>query len=434
MRVAVIGSGIAGNGAAYRLSQHLGSENVVQFEREARPGGHSATVDIEYDGARIAVDTGFIVYNTLNYPLLTALFKALDVPSKASDMGFSLSLDGGAFEWSGQDRKPLAALFAQKTNLISPRFWGMLWEILRFNARARQNLAAGTLTGLTLGQFLDSLGASAHFRAHYVLPMGAAIWSMPPSAVLGFPAESFIAFFDNHRLLSFARPVWRTVEGGSRVYVEKMLRASGHALLLQHTVRTVARQPSGVQLGFERGPEKILDHAMFDAVILATHSDTSLEMLQDADREERTSLAGLRYAENDVFLHRDPALMPRRRAAWAAWNVLGGRHMPGAHADADRPVCVSYWMNALQGIDPARPLFVTLNPPHPPKADLTFARFCYAHPQYDAAALATQRAMPALQGRRGVYYAGAWLGHGFHEDGLASGYAAADCLLADHGH
>lgn len=420
MRIAVIGSGIAGNGAAWRLTRHFGAGAVTQFEAAARPGGHSATVDVEYDGKRLSVDTGFIVYNTLNYPLLTALFAELDVPTHDSDMGFAFSLEGGAFEWSGQERNQIRGLLAQPGNAVSPRFWRMFADMLRFNKAASAARASGTIGAASLGDFVAKLGLGADFQERYLLPMGAAIWSMPARAVLDFPAASFIAFFDNHRLLHASRPRWRTVTGGSREYVRRLLEASGHGLRLSSPVTRIRRLPEGVEVQVQgRAPER------FDAVILAAHSDQSLAMLEAPSRAESGILGAIRYAKNDVYLHRDEALMPRRRAAWAAWNVLGARE------EADRPVCVSYWMNRLQGLDPARPLFVTLNPPAPPRESHIFGRFSYAHPQYDAAAIAAQARLGSIQGHGGVYFAGAWTGHGFHEDGLRSGYAAADRLIAD---
>lgn len=420
LRIAVIGSGIAGHGAAYRLTQALGPGAVSVLEKELRPGGHAATVDIDYDGTPITVDTGFIVYNTLNYPLMTALFAELGVETQASDMGFALSLDKGAFEWSGQDKNPISALFAQRSNILSPRFWRMLADILRFNRQAIADLGTGALDGLTLGDYVAKLNLSARFRDDYILPMGAAIWSMSASEMMGFPAQSFVAFFNNHRLLHTKRPVWRTVTDGSRDYVAKLIKASGHDTRLGDGVTRVIRRDGKVEITRASGARD-----MFDAAILATHADTSLAILADADSEERALLAAVRYAENDIYLHRDARLMPRRKAAWAAWNVL--RH-PG-HDNA--PVTVSYWMNRLQGIDEAFPLFITLNPPEPPPPHLTFGRYSYAHPHYDVSALAAQKALPRLQGRGGVYFAGAWAGYGFHEDGLSSGFAAADRLLED---
>jgi uncharacterized protein len=425
MKIAIVGSGISGLGAAYRLTREFGPQNVTVFEKENRVGGHSATVDIEYGDKRIAVDTGFIVYNELNYPLLTAMFAELRVQTKQSDMGFSLSLDDGAFEWAGLENGPLSGFFAQRRNIFRPRAWHLLARIIQFSYRAQRDLAAGhakgtPLEGMSLGDYITLHGWPDILRDDYLLPMGAAIWSMPTAAVLDFPVLSFLHFFNNHRLLSVKRPVWRTVEGGSRSYVERLTRASGHETRKGDPVVRVSRVGDGVEI--EQASGVI---SRFDRVVLACHSDEALALLSDPRPEEAAALAAIRYAPNDVWLHRDAALMPKRQNAWAAWNVL---RYPG---DTDRPVAVSYWMNALQGIDSAYPVFVTLNPPVEPRADLVFGRYSYAHPQYDAAAINAQKQFRGLQGHGGLYFAGAWLGYGFHEDGLRSGFAAADHVIAD---
>jgi predicted NAD/FAD-binding protein len=425
LRITVIGSGIAGLGAAYRLSREFGGHRITVFEKAARAGGHSATVDILHSGKALAVDTGFIVYNELNYPLLTALFAELGVETKPSDMGFSLSLDHGRYEWAGLEANPIGGFFAQKRNIANPRHWRLLAEIIRFSRDAVRDLAAGhhggtPLSALTLAEYIAAGGWSTRMRDDYLVPMGAAIWSMPTDAVMQFPALSFLHFFNNHRLLSRSRPQWRTVAGGSRNYVAKLIRASGHVMRQGDPVREVRRVSGGVAVTLASGETSI-----FHRVILACHSDEARALLADPHPEEAAALGAIRYADNDVWLHCDPTLMPHRKAAWAAWNIL---RLPG---DDGRPVAVSYWMNALQGLDPDHPVFVTLNPPKPPREDLVFARFSYAHPQYDAAAIAAQARFPSLQGNGGVYFAGAWLGYGFHEDGLRAGYAAADRLIGD---
>jgi predicted NAD/FAD-binding protein len=425
LRIAVVGSGIAGHGAALRLSRHFGAHTVAVFEKENRPGGHSATVDIVHSGREIAVDTGFIVYNELNYPRLTRLFAELDVATKPSDMGFSLSLDGGRYEWAGLEQAPVRGFFAQKRNLVSPRHWRMLADIIQFSEAAQRDLAAGhqdgvPLEALSLGDYVARGGWSAMLRDDYILPMGGAIWSMAVEEVADFPALSFLNFFNNHRLLSRNRPQWRTVEGGSRAYVDKLIRASGHTTRYGNAVTGLRRVPGGVEVLQANG-----ERQLFHKVVLACHSDEALALIEAPSPEEQAALTAIRYAPNTVWLHRDPALMPRRKSAWAAWNVLRQA------GDGDRPVTVSYWMNALQAIDPDFPVFITLNPPQEPREDLVFGRYSYAHPQYDAAAVAAQKAFPALQGHGGLYFAGAWLGYGFHEDGLRSGEEAADRLIAD---
>ncbi len=419
MRVAVIGTGIAGNAAAYALAHapHVGALTV--YERDGRPGGHSATVDVDYDGTSIAVDTGFIVYNETNYPNLTALFRHLGVTTQESDMSFALSLDDGRFEWAGRQNRVLDGLFAQRSNLLSPRFIGMLAEILRFQRQARRDLAAGTTGDGTLEAYLARHGFSSRLRDRYVLPMGGAIWSTPVSEMLAFPARNFIAFFANHRLLQTDRPFWRTVTGGSRTYVRRLQAPFADRIRLNTAVTAVIRDTGSVLVYDARG-----GHERFDHVIVATHSDQALALLPEATMTERDILSAVRYRENDVYLHRDVSLMPKRRRAWASWNVLHDS------TTTSNSLCVSYSMNLLQGIDPHRPLFVTLNPPRPPAPSLTFGRFSYAHPQYDHAAFHAQARLHEIQGRDRISFCGAWTGYGFHEDGLVSGLAAAEALGA----
>jgi predicted NAD/FAD-binding protein len=415
MRIAIVGTGIAGNAAAFALSQGS-AHRITVYEKEGRSGGHSATVDVDYDGVRIAVDTGFIVYNELNYPNLTALFSHLGVATQNSDMSFALSVRGGRFEWCGRTHDVLNGLFAQRSNLFSPRYVSMLVEVLRFNRIARADRAAGLMEGLSLADYLTRRGFSKRFRDGYLVPMGAAIWSMSPSSMLRFPAASFVAFFENHHLMQWDRPVWRTVTGGSRTYVERLVSSFRDRIRLGVGVTAVQRSESGVTVTDASGSTEIYDHVVF-----ASHSDETLSVLKDATTLERSVLGSIGYRSNDVWLHRDTSLMPRRPRAWAAWNVIQGE-------DDDADVCVTYWMNVLQNIDRSRPLFVTLNPPRPPREDLVFARFDYAHPQYDAAAIAAQGRIDDIQGVRRTWFCGAWTGFGFHEDGLVSGVRVAEAL------
>jgi uncharacterized protein len=419
MRVAVIGTGIAGNAAAHALAHAPHVSELVVYEAAARVGGHSATVDIDYDGKTIAVDTGFIVYNTLNYPNLTALFEHLDVATQASDMSFSVSMDGGDFEWIGRTHDVFNGLFAQRRNLANPRYLGMLLEILRFQKAASADRAAGRLAGLTLGAYIAAGRYSAYFRDRYIVPMGAAIWSTPVERMLEFPAENFVSFFENHKLLHWDRPVWRTVTGGSREYVGKLTAPFRERIRLSSPVTAIRRDAFGVDVTTAAGGAE-----RFDQVVVAAHSDEALAMLADASHTERDILSAVAYRPNAVYLHRDPALMPKRRNAWAAWNFL----RDGREADGD--VCVSYSMQHLQGIDADKPLFVTLNPPVPPKPELTFRTFSYAHPQYTTAAFDAQKRLMRTNGRNRTWFAGAWTGYGFHEDGLVSGLLAAEGLGA----
>jgi len=413
-KVAVIGSGVSGAAAAWALN---GTADVTLYEADARPGGHTATVDIDYDGRHVAVDTGFIVFNELNYPDLTALFAHLGVETHTSNMGFALSLDDGKLEWSGSTYR---SIFAQKRNFFSPTFLWMLREILRFNRQCVEDRDAGRLGHATIGDYLDRRGFSAGFRDNYLIPMAAAIWSTPRIKMMDYPAATFISFFENHRLIHNERPDWRTVTGGARTYLDRLLQPLGGRLRLSSPAETIIRDALGVTVwAGGRPPER------FDDVILAVHSDQALAMLGDASALEERILSAIPYRPNRVVLHRDPRLMPKRRATWSAWNYLRS-----SRDGEDAEVCVTYWMNRLQGIDPAMPLFVSLNPSIEPRDDLVFGEWSFAHPQFDSLALSAQARLDDIQGTRRTWFAGAWTGHGFHEDGLRSGLDAATALGA----
>ncbi len=417
MRIAVIGSGIAGMGAAYALSE---DNDVRLFEASDRFGGHSNTVQVDLLGARIPVDTGFIVYNERNYPNLCGLFEHLGVPTKASDMSFGFSLNNGAMEWSGDG---LDTVFAQRANILRPRFVMGVLEIPRFNRRAASSLADGSAEGISLGDWLIREGFSPWLRDCYVLPMGGAIWSSPIDRMMEFPAENFLNFFRNHDLLSAleTRQDWRTVSGGSTEYVDRLIGRLGSRAQTNARVMEVTRPGGLPHLRFANGSIEV-----FDEVILACHGPEALAMLADADVQERAALGAFRTSPNRAILHSDAALMPRRRKIWSSWNFGSA----GPAIDRLRPAPVTYWMNRLQGIDPAYPLFVSLNPDREPDPSLVHAELDYAHPVMDGEAFAGQRAIAAVQGRGGVYFAGAWLGYGFHEDGLRAGLAAAAALGA----
>jgi predicted NAD/FAD-binding protein len=422
MRVAVIGTGIAGNAAAWTLSKNY---PVTVYDREIRPGGHSHTVTIDYDGTPLAVDIGFIVYNELNYPDLTALFAHLGIETTASCMSFAVTADAGRFEWKGGGgswRETAQGLFAQPRNLLSPSYLWMLRDILTFNTQSVEDHAAGRLTGLTLGEYFRQRHFAPRLLTDYLAPMGAAIWSAPAAEMLDFPAENFVAFFSNHRLLQHDRPVWRTVKGGSKSYVEKLTSNFRDQLRLGCAVTSVKRTPQGVVIHDSHGRSDSYDH-----VVIASHSDQALKMLSDADDRERALLGAIGYSPNTVFLHRDVRLMPKRRRAWASWNFLRWRR----EETADNDVAVTYWMNRLQGIDDDKPLFVSLNPPFEPDPALTFGKYICEHPQYDAAAFAAQKRLNEIQGHRHTWFCGAWTGYGFHEDGLRSGLAVAEALGAN---
>jgi uncharacterized protein len=406
-RVAVIGSGIAGNGAAYLLKTST-HHSVTVFEQDNRPGGHSATIDVPYNGGTLAVDTGFIVYNEANYPELSALFDHLGVKTQPSNMSFSLSVDHGRFEWSGRSNTPVLGLFAQPKNLISPTFLRMLYEIGRFNRLAMADLFNHRLTDESLEDYLVRNQFSKRFQDDYLLPMGAAIWSMSTQSMLKFPVKTFIAFFNNHHLLRYTGHQWRTVTGGSREYVTAMVKTFQDDLRCNTAVQSVQRNETSVRLVLADGTA-----SEFDSVIMACHSDQALALLSDPSPEERQILGAITYKPNTVFLHADPKLMPLRKQAWASWNVLKN----GGH---EEDLCITYWMNQLQSLDRDFPLFVTLNPANEPSPKLTYGKFVYGHPQFDSAAISAQTQLTSIQGVNRTWFCGAWTGNGFHEDGLAS--------------
>jgi predicted NAD/FAD-binding protein len=297
----------------------------------------------------------------------------------------------------------------------------MLRDILTFNTQSVADHAAGRLAGLTLGEYFRQSQFAPRLLTDYLVPMGAAIWSAPAAEMLDFTAENFVAFFSNHRLLQYDRPVWRTVKGGSKCYVEKLTSAFRDRLRLGCAVTSIERTPHGVVVHDSHGQRDSYDH-----VVIASHSDQALKMLSDADDRERAVLGAIGYAPNTVYLHRDVRLMPKRRHAWASWNFLRWQR----EGIADNDVAVTYWMNRLQDIGDDRPLFVSLNPPFAPDPSLTFGQYICEHPRYNAAAFAAQKDLSEIQGRRHTWFCGAWTGYGFHEDGLRSGLAVAEALGA----
>ncbi|HET8731865.1 MAG TPA: FAD-dependent oxidoreductase [Moraxellaceae bacterium] len=413
MRIAVIGSGIAGLSAAWLLAPH---HQVVLYEANDYAGGHSNTIDVTLDGVTHPVDTGFLVHNDRTYPNLIQLFAHLGVDTPASEMTFSVSLPPEGLEWAGSN---LATLFAQPSNLWRPDFWRMLADILRFNRQANFLLEAARQKKPTLGQLLDDQGYSQVFRRWYLYPMGAAIWSTPLTGMEAFPAETFLQFCLNHGLLQILdRPQWKTVRNGARQYVEAMLRLLSD-VRLSCPVTAVVREATGVRVTSAGGTE------LFDHVILATHTDQSRALLQDATPAEHEVLSAIAYLPNTAWLHTDAGLMPSRRKAWSAWNYYSRAGVPG-----DSPVAVTYWLNRLQPLPFTSDVFVTLNPPQPPSADSVIRRIEYAHPQLDQAAYAAQSRLDAIQGRDRVSFCGAWASYGFHEDGLKSGMKVARQLGA----
>lgn len=403
LNVAVVGSGVAALSAAWLLSRE---HRVTLYEKAERLGGHSNTVVAGAMGVEVAVDTGFICFNDATYPNLIALFEHLGVPTRATDMSFAVSRDQGRFEYAAP------GLFAQRRNLLRPRFWSMLGEILRFYGQAPVDLAGLTDPQLTLGDYLKREGFSEAFREDHLLPMAAAIWSSPAHTLMDYPAEAFIRFCGNHGLLKLVgRPLWRTVEGGSRIYVERLAQAISD-IRLSCGVTSVRRTDKGVVVHDSQGGA-----ARFDHVVIGAHADQALAMLAEPTARERQVLGAFRYSRNLTVLHTDQTLMPRRRRAWASWNYIG----------TDGGLCVTYWMNRLQGIE-GQDLFVTLNPPRPPRPDTLLRSELYEHPIFNPAAIQAQKQLWSLQGQGGVWFCGAHFGAGFHEDGLQSGLAVAEQL------
>ncbi|UYN93407.1 MAG: FAD-dependent oxidoreductase [Enhydrobacter sp.] len=411
MKIAVIGAGVAGLGAAWLLGRR---HEVILYERERRLGGHACTVDVPGPDGPTPVDVGFIVYNERNYPDLVRLFGELGVSTEESDMSFAVSLDGGAFEYASS----FAGFLAQRRNLLRPSFLRMTRDILRFNRLATRLLDLGEDLDFTIGDFIDQARLSAPFRDRYLVPMASCIWSTPTSRMLDYPAQTFARFFDNHGLLSISRQLrWRTVTGGSRAYVERIATSLAGRTRLATPAREIRRDAFGAHVRDARG-----QWDRFDRVVLACHADQALGLLADADAHERDVLGRFPYTPNEIWLHEDASLMPRRRAAWSSWNYVA------ESAPRSSNVSVTYWMNRLQNLPLARPLFVSVNPAHPPAPESVHRRFTFRHPTYDARALRAQRTLDRIQGRRGILYCGAYRGWGFHEDALSSGLDVAGLL------
>lgn len=409
MRIAVVGSGISGLASAWLLSRR---HTVSLFEANAYFGGHTHTHDIELAGRRHRVDTGFIVFNGLNYPLLTQLFTELGVSSQPTTMSFSVRNEGSGLEYNAAT---LGTLFCQRRNLLSPRFLGMIRDLLRFYREAPLLLETEG-PGPTVGEFLRQGRYGAAFRDEHLVPMASALWSSPPRRILDFPARYLIQFMSNHRMLSLrGRPLWRVVCGGSASYVAALRARWSVDERPACPVRRVVRGARSVEIVTDRAVET------FDAVVLACHGDEALALLGDPSDAEAQLLGALQCQPNEVVLHTDASLLPRNPRAWAAWNAL----VPRMEGDS---CTVSYCMNLLQGIDSAAPLIVTLNPLRPIDPRAVLARLHYRHPIYSHAGVAAQARKPEIQGKRGTWYAGAYWGWGFHEDGLASAVEVAAAL------
>ncbi|MGE7990103.1 NAD(P)/FAD-dependent oxidoreductase [Pseudomonas sp. NPDC089554] len=409
MRIAIIGSGISGLTCAWLLSRN---HAVTVFEADDRVGGHTHTVDVDWQGQRYAVDTGFIVFNDWTYPHFIRLLDQLGVASRPTEMSFSVHDPASGLEYNGNN---LDSLFAQRSNLLSPGFWGMLRDILRFNRQALTDLEQqGSVSRMTLGDYLQARSFGRRFIEHYIVPMGAAIWSMSRADMLRIPLPFFVRFFANHGLLSVnQRPQWRVIEGGSRSYLAPLCKPFAGGIRLNCPVARVARDEAGVMLTSAAG------HERFDRVVFACHSDQALALLQTPSEAERQVLGAIGYASNDVLLHTDTRLLPRRHKAWASWNYrLGGPQQA--------PAALTYNMNILQGIDAPVTFCVSLNQNDQVDPAQVLARFSYAHPQYSLAAVAAQARQAELQGQQHSYFCGAYWANGFHEDGVVSALRVAE--------
>ncbi|MEP6874398.1 MAG: FAD-dependent oxidoreductase [Burkholderiales bacterium] len=419
-RIAIIGSGISGLSVAHGLRDEA---HVTLFEAGDYFGGHTHTVDVTLDGETHGVDTGFLVLNERTYPNLLRLFEQLGVEIAKSDMSFSVQVPSTGLEWSGRD---LNTVFSQRANLLRPRFWRMLADLLRFNKLATALAESGEASQLDepIGDFLGQHRFSTEFRDWYFLPMIGCIWSCPVDQMLRFPVATMLRFCHNHGLLQVAnRPQWYTVRGGARTYVRKMLEAIPDARLNTPVLRVRRPFSSG-------GPAALVSTAAgterFDEVVMACHSDQSLALLADPSPAETAVLGAIRYHRNRAVLHTDASLLPTRRLAWAAWNYERATDDTRDQAT----VCLHYLLNRLQPLPFKTPLVASLNPAREPRTETIHAEFDYVHPVFDVAAIAAQQRLPELQGRHHTWFAGAWTRYGFHEDGLMSGLAVCAGLRA----
>jgi uncharacterized protein len=410
VRIAIVGTGIAGLTVAHQLHQQ---HELVLFEAEDRVGGHTHTVTVQGPEGSRSIDTGFIVFNDWTYPNFIAMLDELGVPSQPTSMSFSVRREDSGLEYNGTS---LNSLFAQRRNLLSPRFLNMVREILRFNRESLRLLESGEHGG-SLGDYLDRNGYGRAFREDYLIPMGSAIWSAPPDSTASMPARYFVEFFRNHGMLSVdRRPQWRVVQGGSSRYVDALLERMDVETRISCAVHRVERLQGAVMVTSPAGRER------FDAVVIACHSDQALRLLSDPTPAEQSVLGAVRYQSNEVVLHTDERLLPKRRLAWAAWNYRCiGR-------GASEPVTVTYNMNILQGIADRTQYLVTLNETDHIDPERILARFSYDHPCFDPAAVSAQARWDEVNGHHRTWYCGAWWGWGFHEDGVVSGLRVARAL------
>ncbi len=408
MKIAIIGTGISGLGAAYLLHQQ---HEITVYEKNDYPGGHSRTIDVPAGNGTIPVDTGFIVFNNWNYPNLMGLFETLNVPFQKSDMSFGVSIDDGWLEYGSSH------MFAQRRNIARPAYWGMLSDILRFNKQSLAYIEKDA--DITLQQCMDELKMGEWFRRYYLLAMGASIWSCPIDTIMQFPARTFLRFFKNHGLLSVNnRPQWYTVTGGSRAYVKLLTNDFWNSIHLNCGVKKVIRNGAQYAVQDEKGRQELFDH-----VIFACHGDEALALLDAPSDKEKAVLGNFSYQDNSIIVHSDTSFMPHNKKCWASWVYLSEKRM-----DNNPAVSLSYWMNNLQGLDENYPVIVTLNPGRRPKEELIYDEHTFSHPVFDLKAIKSQKKIDSIQGKRGLWFCGAYQRYGFHEDGLLSAVNVAKKL------
>jgi uncharacterized protein len=411
MNIAIIGTGISGLGAAYLLHQH---HDLVIYEKNAYVGGHSRTIEVPVEQGKLAVDTGFIVFNDRNYPNLLGLFNQLDVPYQKSDMSFGVSIDDGWLEYSSN------SLFAQRKNFLRPQYWRMLLDVMRFNKQALSYIKADP--SISLGDCLSQLNMGEWFKRYYILAMGAAIWSCPVETIMQFPAQTFLRFFKNHGLLSINdRPQWYTVTGGSREYTRRLIAPFEEHILLNNGAIRVTQKEKLFEVTDEQGGSRLFDH-----VIFACHADQALKLIEQPSVDEQSVLSNFNYQRNHIIVHSDESFMPKHKQCWSSWVYLSEQEQ-----DNNNGVSLSYWMNNLQSLQTEIPIIVTLNPARKPKQELIMDEHYFSHPIFDYGAITSQRHIHSIQGKRNLWFCGAYQRYGFHEDGLLSAVNVAKGIGVD---